>query len=96
LGILFSSILCKCPNQRNLYSLIVSYVTVNRILVIGPSILVHIFRKPTNALQWPRYCDVRRSHMFRLTNTIRKLIWSSQATYMSVFIAGRIMEFRVN
>jgi hypothetical protein len=41
------------------------------------------------------WCLVKRSYMFRRTNaTIREFIWSSQATYISACITGRIMEYR--
>jgi hypothetical protein len=43
------------------------------------------------------WCLVKHFCMFRLTNAIiRELIWSSQATCMSVCISRRIVEFRVN
>jgi hypothetical protein len=34
-------------------------------------------------------------HFSRTNSIIRELIWSSQANYMSVWIAGRLMEYRV-
>jgi hypothetical protein len=41
------------------------------------------------------WCPVKCSYKFRRTNAIiGELIWSSQATYMSVCITRRIMKFR--
>jgi hypothetical protein len=70
---------------------------INDILVIGPSILVYILVEDQQMRQMTTllWCPVKWSYMFRRTNAIiRELIWSLQATYMSVCITRRIMEFR--
>jgi hypothetical protein len=66
-------------------------------LVIGPSILVYILIETQQMHQMTTllWCPVRCSYMFQRTNAIiREFIWSSQATYMSVCITRRIMEFQ--
>jgi hypothetical protein len=43
------------------------------------------------------WCPVKCSYMFQRTNTIiRELIWSSQATYMSVCITRRISKIKID
>jgi hypothetical protein len=84
----------KYCNRSQIQTLLYWWCTI---LVIGPSLLVYTLIESQQMHQMTTllWCPVKRSYMFRRTNAIiRELIWSSQATCLSVCITRRIMEFR--
>ena len=58
LGILFSSILCTCPNQRNLCSLIVSVIVGFLIFAYISSLVITVH------LQWQNFNESHRASAF--------------------------------